>query len=152
MKSTVDERQRTEFYKAGNICFYFVWYALLLSILLQVIFWKAPARQIVAELAIFLLSGILMLALLISKGIWGIHSNTNKKTNLIASALTGIAIGGIIALMYDWTDPGNFMRHILWVLIFAVGAFVCCYLLITFAGYLIHKRQTNLIKKYDPED
>jgi peptidoglycan/LPS O-acetylase OafA/YrhL len=152
MKNTADERQRIEILKAGNLCFYVVWYALLFSIVAQVIIWKATAQQIMAELAVFLLGGILMLILLIAKGVWGLYTRPNKKTYVLASALTGLAAGGIVALLYDWTDAGQIARHIMWVAIFAAGAFIGCYALLSLAGHLIQRRQASLVRKYDQDD
>ena len=149
MIRTTDERQASEMIKIGNICFYIVWYALLLSILLQLIIWKATAQQIAAELIVFLLGGILMIVLLIYKGLWGFFTKPNKKTYIVSSAITGIVIGAIVTLLYDWSTGENDARQIMWVFIFAILGFAVCYALLALTGLFIRKRQKRLGDVYD---
>lgn len=137
--------------KIGNICFYVIWYALLFSVLLQLIVWKATARQVAAELAVFLLGGLLMLVLMISKGLWGFYSKPNKRTYLWTSGVTGVVIGGVVALLYDWSAMENNARHIMWVAIFSLSGFAVCYALLALCGYLIRKKQKRLEETYEKE-
>ncbi|HRX57884.1 MAG TPA: hypothetical protein P5075_03840 [Eubacteriales bacterium] len=152
MKKIADERQSGEMLKIGNICFYFVWYALLASILLQTVVWKADARQIAGELAVFLLGGILMLVLMLTKGLWGFYTRPNRKTYIVASAVAGVVVGGVFALLYDWTQKAAVTRHILWIAVFTAGTFLVCYALLSLAGRLVAKRQAKLDEAFDREE
>jgi hypothetical protein len=146
----IDERQEKELLQIGNIGFYLVYFALLVSICVQSV-GRVPLAQIAAELIIFFASSIFVVVACIVKGQWDFCTGPTWKTYIIASALTALVGSGILAFAYDWSDPAKTWSHIMYLGIIAFCTFAICFALLVLAGELVKRRRKRLEERFDQQ-
>ena len=144
MKNNLDERQEQELLHIEHIGVWFCFWALLAALVIQSLM-GAPWSQIAGEWMIFMVLALGMAVACIRRGIWDRYLKSDLKTNVVASAVGGLAIAVFVFGMILRNTGGEFWGV---SIVLAVGTglftFALCLVALTVSARLTKKRQQNL--------
>lgn len=154
IKKTVDEREELELLKIEHICFWFLFWGLFISIMVQS-FMNAPFTQFAPEWILFMLSCLGMGIGLLRKGLWDYYTTPSLKTYFVTSLITTFVVGIIFGISkyksYDVFREDIFGMLLPTVLIFSGSVFVLVFGVVFVVGQLTLRRRKRLEEKYNDE-
>lgn len=155
LKKVVDERQELEILRVEHVCFWIVFWALLISIIIQALFLQTPFAQFAAEWIIFMICCIGSTIGFIKKGQWGFYSEPGAKSYLICS-LIGSFVFSILFGAAGYVRWENIRAYpiifICLVFIMFVFFFIGIFVALILTGTAVKKRRQKLEEEYSNED
>lgn len=151
-KQIVDERERMEMYKIEHYMFWFVFWALIVSIFVQQIFLKADFSQVAGEWIVFMLMAVGTLIGDFKGGHYDYISRPGWKSYLAYSiAGTAAYVFLIIAngMMRGWYDSAADAALV--GVVSGAGIFVILYVTFVIAGAWTKKRRKKLEEEFEDE-
>ncbi len=131
MKNNLDEMQEQELLKIEHNGCWLAFWLLLVSLITQCfIFDSIDFKTLAGEWIVFMVLALYLGFACVRKGIWDRKLAMNTKTNLIASALAGIVMGVLNAVMVfkNYHKPfGTFLA----AGIVAIITFILCFVILT---------------------
>ena len=153
-KKKLDERELMEMYKVEHYGFWFVFWALCISIFVQFIFLERPFAQISSEFIIFMLMAVLSLIGYLKGGHYDYYTEPGWKSYLLYSGIAAVVFTIIQAVLYYTKHyfQKSLGAGLMGLLIFGVCIFGLCYAVLAIMGEFIKKRRAKLAKKYEEDD
>lgn len=156
LKKVVDERQELELLRIEHLCFWFLFWALTISIVGQSILMNAPLKQFAPEFIIFMSVCILFLVLCIRKGLWDYYSKPTTKTYFITSLIGSISFGTIVGISkynaYEQVRNHIFTMFLPIILITTLSMFVLIFFTSYVLGKLVIKKQNELEEDFSDDN
>ena len=149
-KNNLDEMQEQELLKIEhNGCWLAFWGLLIAMIVQSFAFGSMDFRTLAGEWIVFMLLALYLGIACARKGIWDRKLAMNTKTNLITSAIAGIAMGLFNGIMIfkNYHKP---LGTIAAALIIAVITFILCFALLSVMMKQTQKRKAAM--EAEPED
>ena len=149
-KNNLDEMQEQELLKIEhNGCWLAFWGLLIAMVVQSFAFGNMDFRTLAGEWIVFMLLALYLAVACVRKGIWDRKLAMNTKTNLITSAIAGIALGLFNAVMIfkNYHKP---VGTIAAALIVAVITFTICFAALSIAMKQTQKRKDAM--DAEPED
>ena len=149
-KNNLDEMQEQELLKIEhNGCWLAFWGLLIAMVVQSFAFGNMDFRTLAGEWIVFMLLALYLAVACVRKGIWDRKLAMNTKTNLITSAIAGIAMGLFNAVMIfkNFHKP---VGTITAALIVAVITFAICFAALSIAMKQTQKRKDAM--DAEPED
>ena len=145
-KSNLDEMQEQELLRIEhNGCWLAFWGLIIAMIIQSFAFGSMDFRALSGEWIVFMLLALYLAFACVRRGIWDRKLAMNTKTNLIISAVAGIATGIFNAIMVF--KP---MDTAIAAVIAAVISFVICFVILTVLMKQTQKRKAAM--EAEPED
>ena len=149
-KNNLDEMQEQELLKIEhNGCWLAFWGLLIAMVVQSFAFGNMDFRTLAGEWIVFMLLALYLAVACVRKGIWDRKLAMNTKTNLITSAIAGIALGLFNAVMIfkNYHKPAGTIAA---ALIVAVITFTICFAALSIAMKQTQKRKDAM--DAEPED
>ena len=150
MKSNLDERQEMQLLQIEHRGFWFAFWALAISLLIQTGMGIDGFRTIAGEFIVFMLLAIYMVIACIKNGIWDRKLKQTKKTNILASIIAGI----IVAVFYFAITYYRYHKvygSMATAIIMFVSTMILCYILLSLSVKL-YQRSVNKIESAIEDD
>lgn len=152
MRKVVDEREEMEMLRIEHFVFWFVFWALLAGIFIQILFLKADFRQIAGEWCVFMMMAVCTVIKELKGGHFDYCTRPGWKAYLSYSLLAAAAVMLITVLrwMRAGNDPQSF-RLVLLAAVFGSFAGVLTYACLAAAGAFVRYRRRKLEEQYEEE-
>ena len=144
MKSNLDEMQEQELLKIEhNGCWLAFWGLLIAMIVQSFALGNMDFKTLAGEWIVFMALALYLAFACVRRGIWDRKLEMNTKTNLIVSAIAGIAMGIFNAVMVfkNYHKP---VGTIVAAVIVAVITFVICFAALSIMMKQTQKRRTAM--------
>lgn len=152
-KNVVDERERMEMYKVEHYMFWFVFWALLVSIFGQLVFLRASFGQVAGEWIVFMLMAVGTVIGEFKGGHYDYVSRPGWRSYLAYSAggsgavVILILLNGVMRGYYDSVGDA-----VLVAVISGGVMFVILYASLAAGGQIIKRRRKKLEEEFEDED
>lgn len=151
LNNNLDERQEQALLNIEKNGCWIAYFALLLSLFVQMaIFGATEFKAVAGEWIIFMLLSLYLVIACIRKGIWDRRLKPNRKTNLIVSAVSAVIAAALFAIV-NYVNYKNFTAAILTFAIALVSLFVLVYIALTICRNIFKKREAKLEAEYDDD-
>lgn len=151
LKNNLDERQEQALLNIEKIGCWAAYFALLLSIFVQMaIYGVNDFKAVAGEWIIFMLLSVYLLIACMKNGIWDRRLKPNRKTNLIVSAVSAV----IFSLLFAIVNYVNYKALIPAVMTFFIGIviiFVLVYVALSVCSKVFKKRESKLDAEYEDD-
>ncbi|MBX4271784.1 DUF6773 family protein [Clostridium estertheticum] len=148
-KRKVDERELMEMYKIEHYTFWFMFWALLASIFIQLIFFDFSFKQIGGEWIVLMISAIASSIAYIKGGHYDYYTTPGIKSYLLYSLSFTIAFDVIIAIMfYIHHSYYNMKGFIITLSLYGVVIFVVVFATLALTGEAVKKKRKKLEEKF----
>lgn len=153
MKRNMDEREVMEMYKIEHYMFWFTFWILFASIIIQGVFFKIDLKQIAGEVVVFMIMAVISCVLYLRKGIYDTWSQPGIKSYLIYSVIFSlIATAMLIVKNYSYGYMTNIKDIIVVGVFFEAIMFGILFVFMTIIGEITKKRRKQLAEKYENSD
>lgn len=151
-KNKLDEMQEQKLLKIEHNGYWFVFWGLFLSIIIQlVIGGENLIRNVAGEWIVFMALDIYMIVASLKNGIWDRRLSPNRKTNLALSLLAG-TVSGILVFSMSYLGYRNLTVSIASGAITLITAFCLTLLVLSACVALYRKRVERLENTIDEKD
>ena len=150
MKSNLDERQEMQLLQIEHRGFWFAFWALVISLLIQTGMGIDGFRSIAGEFIVFMLLGIYMVIACIRNGIWDRKLKPTRKNNIIASTIAGAVVAGF-HFFISYYRYQKLYGSIATAIIMFVSTMILCYILLSLSIKL-YQRSVNKIERAIEDD
>ncbi len=150
-KSNLDEQQEQKLLKIEHNGCWFVFWALLASMLIQLLVMDDPIPAVVGEWAVFMVLCIYLMVACLRAGIWDRHLSMSWKTNLVCSLIAGVFFAAF-TLAVQYLRFGKHQGALLGAAIAGAVVTLLCFLALTLCARLVKKRQRALEEEPEDED
>lgn len=149
-KKKIDERELMEMYKIEHYIFWFMFWALLASIFIQLIFFDFSVKQIGGEWIVFMISAIASSIANIKGGHYDYYTNPGIKSYLLYSLSFTIVFDVIIAIIFyiHYNYYNNMRGFIITVSLYGVVLFVVIFATLSLTGEAVKKKRKKLEEKF----
>lgn len=148
-KKELDERELMEMYKIEHYAFWFMFWALLASIFIQLIFYNSSFKQIGGEWIVFMISAVAISIAYFKGGHYDYYTNPGIKSYLLYSLSFTIIFDVIIAIIfYIHNNYYNMNGFIITVALYGVVLFVVIFATLALTGEAIKKKRKKLEEKF----
>lgn len=150
MMNNLDEMQEQELLKIEhNGCWLAFWGLLIAMIFQSFAFGNLDFKALVGEWIVFMILALYLAFACVRRGIWDRKLAMNAKTNLIISAIAGIAMGLFNAIMVfkNYHKP---VGTIVAAIIIALITFALCFVILSIMMKQTKKRKAAI--EAEPED
>jgi len=148
-KNNLDEMQEQKLLNIEHNGCWLAFWGLLIAMAAQMLLFGPDARILAGEWIVFMVLAFYLAIACMRAGIWDRRLQMNFRTNLLVSAVAGLAAGlfcGVfIYLRYEMARASLFSAAVM-----AVSTFLLCLLVLTLAIRSTKKRQEALEK--EPEE
>lgn len=156
IKKITDEREELELLRIEHIGFWFLFWGLFISVLVQAFFMKVTLRQIAPEWILFMLSCLIIGIGCLRKGLWDYYTTPSLKTYFLFSLASAVVVGTLFGIA-KWNTYEVFRENIFGmllpaVLIFAGSIFVLTFGALYVTGKLTLQRRRKLAEKYGEDE
>ncbi len=152
MNNNLDERQEQTLLKIEHNGCWFAFWALLASLIIEQFIFGFDFKYIAAEWIIFMALAIYMMLACIRNGIWDRRLKADRKTNLLVSAIAGVAFGALLAAGTAIRFPGHAGGSAAAGLIGGVSVFALCFIVLSLMAKDYKKRKDLLEQEPEEED
>jgi len=142
-KNNLDERQEQQLLKIEHNGCWLAFWALLLSIFVQLILYPGDWRPIAGEWLVFMALSIYILAACVRRGIWDRRLQPNAKTNLLASLIAGAAVI-VFFFVFTYLRYHKVQASAWASLLLGLGVFALCFLGLTVFSRIARRREKEL--------
>ncbi len=150
-KNNLDEHQEQTMLRIEHNGCWFVFWALLASIIVQVLVLDDPFPAAAGEWIVFMALSVYLLVACLRAGIWDRRLSMSWKTNLICSLIAGVLIAAInFAVLYS--RFADLQSSLAGAAISGVCVVLLCFLTLTLCVRLVKKRQSALEEEPEDED
>ena len=154
-KNLLDEMQEQKLLRIEKNGFWFAFWALFASIIVQMIVFKADAMSHIAgEWFVFMCMCLYQAVACMRAGIWDRRLKPDAKTNAIISVLAGLATAVINSITF-WVNLGGSEDRVIVMLIAAAISFVMvagvCFVALSLAAVSYKKRLAKMEEEVEAE-
>ncbi len=153
MKKNMDERELMEMYKIEHYMFWFTFWALFASLIIQAAFCGFNINQIAGEFIVFILMSVISCILYLIKGIYDTWSQPGIKSyfvySLMFSILTTVFVAGrnyYLGYIKEMNDM------IITAAVTEVLMFIFLFIVLFAVGEIAKKRRKKLAEQYENND
>ena len=151
-KKVVDEREEKEMMGVEHVMFWLVFWALLISIFVQLLGMKATFRQVSGEWTVFMLMAVGTTIGEVRGGHFDYTSRPGWKAYLLYSVAAALAVMLLTYVRrsvagYDTTFSDGFLLILIFGMFSGVVTFAC----LSAAGRIVKCRRKKLEKQFDEE-
>ena len=148
--NNLDEMQEQELLKIEHNGCWMAFWMLLISMMIQVIFYGFERYEVIAgEWVVFMILSLYLAIACSRKGIWDRHLKMNFKTNVIISVIAGLAMLVFNAIVF-YGKFGKIFGALAAGCVIGLITFVICILMLSFMKKCTEKKQADLDK--EPEE
>jgi hypothetical protein len=155
IKKIVDERQELELLKIEHICFWIVFWALCISIIVQSIILEVSFRQFAAEWIVFMIMCTGVLIGCVKKGVWDYYTEPSMKTYLFTS-LAGSAVFSVLFAISKYVNndylKDDISMLLLITLILFIAIFIAIFTLSAIIGKLVQRKRKLYEQQYGSDE
>jgi len=148
-KKKLDERELMEIYKIEHYAFWFMFWALVASIVIQLIFFNSSFKQIGGEWIVLMISAIASSIAYIKGGHYDYYTNPGIKSYLLYSLIFTIVSDVIVAITnYLHHNYYNRIGFIITISLYSVVIFVFIFATLALTGEAVKKKRKKLEEKF----
>jgi len=148
-KKKLDERELMEMYKIEHYAFWFMFWALFASIVIQLIFCNSSFKQIGGEWIVLMISAIASSIAYIKGGHYDYYTKPGIKSYLLYSLIFTILSDVIIAIIfYIHHNYYNRIGFIITISLYGVVIFVFSFATLALTGEAVKKKRKKLEDKF----
>ncbi len=152
-KNVVDERELMEMFRVEHYACWITFWALLISIFVQLFFVEASFSQVAGEWCVFLVMAFGILIGDLKGGHFDYSSHPGWKSYLLYAVLAAVAAGGLTLIRGMLSGYyKDFLTGVSAVGVMIVNTFVITFALLALAGTYVKHRRKKLEDAYDEED
>ena len=141
-KNTLDEMQDQKMLKMEEYGFWILFWGLALAVIVQ-LFLGGTLRQVAGELIVLAIGGVYVLAISLNNGLWTRSATPTRKRNAAVSIIPAAIIGVLnVIKLIQKKDIGT--NDILIAVVFAVGTYIVCFVVLEVLRVLYEKRRSKL--------
>ena len=141
-KSNLDEMQEQALLKIEHNGCCLAFWGLLAAMGIQMLL-KVPGKAMLGEWIVFVALCVYLLAACLRQGIWDRHLKANPKTNLVVSAVAGVAVSIFFGVLFR-ENVSELLDYLLISAIPGITVFILCFALMTVCSALYKKRREKL--------
>lgn len=141
-KSNLDEMQEQALLKIEHNGCCLAFWGLLAAMGIQMLL-KVPGKAMLGEWIVFMALCVYLLAACLRQGIWDRHLKANPKTNLVVSAVAGVAVSIFFGVLFR-ENASELLDYLLISAIPGITVFILCFALMTVCSALYKKRREKL--------
>ena len=141
-KSNLDEMQEQALLKIEHNGCCLAFWGLLAAMGIQMLL-KVPGKAMLGEWIVFMALCVYLLAACLRQGIWDRHLKANPKTNLVVSAVAGVAVSIFFGVLFR-ENVSELLDYLLISAIPGITVFILCFALMTVCSALYKKRRDKL--------
>ena len=141
-KSNLDEMQEQALLKIEHNGCCLAFWGLLAAMGIQMLL-KVPGKAMLGEWIVFMALCVYLLAACLRQGIWDRHLKANPKTNLVVSAVAGVAVSIFFGVLFR-ENVSELLDYLLISAIPGITVFILCFALMTVCSALYKKRREKL--------
>ena len=141
-KSNLDEMQEQALLKIEHNGCWLAFWGLLAAMGIQLLL-GIGGKALLGEWIVFMGMCVYLVAACLRQGIWDRRLKANGKTNLVVSAVAGVAMGIYFAILLKDTEM-DLIVYLMICLIPAIVVFALCMLLLTLSMAVYKKRRAKL--------
>lgn len=141
-KSNLDEMQEQALLKIEHNGCCLAFWGLLAAMGIQMLL-KVPGKAMLGEWIVFMVLCVYLLAACLRQGIWDRHLKANPKTNLVVSAVAGVAVSIFFGVLFR-ENASELLDYLLISTIPGITVFILCFALMTVCSALYKKRRDKL--------
>ena len=141
-KSNLDEMQEQALLKIEHNGCCLAFWGLLAAMGIQMLL-KVPGKAMLGEWSVFMALCVYLLAACLRQGIWDRHLKANPKTNLVVSAVAGVAVSIFFGVLFR-ENVSELLDYLLISAIPGITVFILCFALMTVCSALYKKRRDKL--------
>lgn len=141
-KSNLDEMQEQALLKIEHNGCCLAFWGLLAAMGIQMLL-KVPGKAMLGEWIVFMALCVYLLAACLRQGIWDRHLKANPKTNLVVSAVAGVAVSIFFGVLFR-ENASELLDYLLISAIPGITVFILCFALMTVCSALYKKRRDKL--------
>lgn len=154
-KNQLDEMQEQKLLHIEKNGFWFAFWALVISMAVQMIVFKADAiSHIAGEWMILMCMCVYLMVACMRAGIWDRRLKPDPKTNAIISVLAGLATAVINSITF-WVNLGGSEDRVIVMIIVAAISFVmvtlACFIALSLAARSYKKRLAKMEEEVEEE-
>ncbi len=142
LRNHLDEMQDQKLLKSEEYGFWVMFWALVLSIVIQLIT-GGPIRQVLGESIVLLIGSVYILVTALKNGLWTRASTPTRKGNALASIVPAAAIGAIHLFRLIQTNRME-TKPLLTAAAVSVAVYAGCFVLLEVLGAVYKKRRAAL--------
>ena len=128
-KSNLDEMQEQALLKIEHNGCCLAFWGLLAAMGIQMLL-KVPGKAMLGEWIVFMALCVYLLAACLRQGIWDRHLKANPKTNLVVSAVAGVAVSIFFGVLFR-ENASELLDYLLISTIPGITVFILCFALMT---------------------
>ena len=152
-KAKIDEREKMEMYKIEHYAFWFLYWALLISMVIQMIFFDITFKSIAGEWIVFVVTSICISIAYAKGGHYDYISTPGIKSSFIYALITTIiydlVVGSYFYLNHNYYNITGF---ILTMLFQTILIFTLIIVVLLIVGNYIKKKRKKLEDEYEEID
>lgn len=153
MKNNLDEMQEHKLLNIERNGVWFVFWALLASILIQgAIFREDAIKAVAGEWIVFMTLCVYLVIACLKNGIWDRHLKANKKTNYVISFIAAIVLAVFTGVSNYFKYNDSFKGMIATIVIMFLFTFILCIIALNFTMKIYKKRLKDLENSCEEED
>ena len=141
-KSNLDEMQEQALLKIEHNGCCLAFWGLLAAMGIQMLL-KVPGKAMLGEWIVFMALCVYLVAACLRHGIWDRHLKANPKTNLVVSAVAGVAVSIFFGVLFR-ENVSELLDYLLISAIPGITVFILCFALMTVCSALYKKRRDKL--------
>lgn len=151
LNNKLDEMQELNLLHIEKTGYWFMFFGLTLSIVVQEMIYREEALEYIAgETTVFLISGVCFLFSAIRKGLWDRKVPATPFANLIQSILCS-AIFSIILGIVKYLQYGSLQGAVASAVVFFIFIGIVCFIVLTIL-MLFYKRQKKKLEEREEND
>lgn len=145
-KNNLDEMQEQKLLHIESSSFWILYAMLLVAILIQCVFFKPGACEILPELICFLAISFIILIRCAKNGIWDRRFQPNVRTNIAASILAGVVVAALQPITYLFKPEQWYSLTGMFITMAIVGPLTFCitFFLMSISSYATKKQSRKL--------
>lgn len=151
-KKVVDEREQMEMFRIEHYMYWLTFWALLISIFVQIIFLEGSFWQVAGEWTVFMLMAIGLVIGDLTGGHFDYNSRPGWKYYLSWSLIAAVAVVGVTlvnGIRHGWYESASDV--ILPLFFLGAQAFLFTYLALAAAGAFVKYRRRKLEEEYEDD-
>lgn len=143
-KSYLDEMQDRKLLKIEEIGVWLAFWGLVIAIALQFLL-GGTIRNIVGEIAVLVALSVHILFSCIKNGIWARDYKPSVKANAVASIISALVFGALLAIKVFHASPDGVRPPIIITIVLSIiGISVICFIVLELVRRLYKKRREKL--------
>ena len=153
MKKNMDERELMEMYKIEHYMFWFAFWALFASLIIQTVSSGFNIRQMAGEFIVFMSMAVISCILYLRKGIYDTWSQPGIKSYLIYSIIFSMLTTIFVVVRNYYLGYVREIREMsIIAAIIEIFMFIVLFIVLSAFGEITKRRRNKLAKQYEDND